>query len=88
MAVALEDGEFCSGDGEDVLDEVNAESGNSVPVGHDNLWDASSHALFHQKGESFPFEVDTGRDVGDDFVLWELLLEVCDLALEVILLVS
>ena len=86
MLIAVEDAEVCAGASEDGFDEFKAKAGKSVAMGHDNLIDASLHALFHHHGESFSLEVDSGSDVSDDFVIWELIAEELDLAREVVLL--
>jgi hypothetical protein len=83
----VEDAEAGSALGEDVLDELEPEPRQAVPVGHDNLRDASAHAAFHHLAEAFPAKVDAGADVADDSVVGEHFPEGRDLPLEVVLLV-
>ena len=86
VGAAIEDAELGSGSGKDGFDEIDPKPGETVAVGHDNLWDASLHALFHHHGESSPFKIDTRGNIGDDFVFWKLLVEEGDLSNEVIFL--
>ena len=88
MLVGVEDGEAGSVEAEDGFDELKAEAGKTVAVGHNDLWDSTAHAAFHQKGEPPTTEVDARRDVRDGFVVGVARAEGRDLALEVVFLVG
>ncbi len=87
-SLLIEDHEAATVSVAQVLEEVEAEATEPIPVGNHNLLDSSAADSVHQGEESPPSEVDPGPDVGDDLVPWTGLEEGPLLALEVLLLLG
>jgi hypothetical protein len=70
------------------LEEVKAESAQSVLVGNHNVRDLAAAASPQKPFETGPFEVETGADVRDDLDVLVLVLEVGNLSLQIVLLLG
>ena len=73
---------------DDPLDKFDAESGESVLVGHHNFSDQAFLDMSQKPLEAFPFVVETRRDVFVDFVVWELGLHGGNLSCKIVLLLA
>ena len=40
-------------------------------MGYHDLRDSSAHASVQKGSESWPLEIDSGSDIGNDFVIWK-----------------
>jgi hypothetical protein len=78
--------ERCSGAFDDPFKHLDAESGQTVSVGHHNFFDHSCLDVFQKPREAFAPVVETGANVFVDFVERELFAHCFDLALEVVFL--
>jgi hypothetical protein len=69
------------------FDELESEPAEPVAVGNHNFSDHSLGRELQDGAEAPSLEVDARSDVGDDSVIWERLLHVVDLSLEVVFLI-
>jgi len=71
----------------DPLQEVKGEAAQPVPVGNHNFWHHSFGRELQNGTEAFSLEINSGCNIGDDAVVWELLLHEVNLSPEVVFLV-
>lgn len=55
---------------DDERHEPESNSRESVPMGYHDFRDSSAHASFQKGAQPRPLEVDSGSDVGNEFVIW------------------
>jgi hypothetical protein len=73
--------ELASGTLERVLDEVESESTEPIPVGHHNLFDIAAQDSVQKGREAGALPVDARGDVLDDLVVGVCFTEELDLSL-------
>jgi hypothetical protein len=83
-----ENHELCVSLLEEEFDELKSIATQPVLVGNHDFSDSASVYSFQKGMKTFPFVVETGADVLDDFMLWVLVSEVCDLSFEIWFLVG
>jgi len=71
---------------EDPFKQVIAEAAESVAMGNGNFFDHSLESEFQKGLKSFPLEVESGSNVGDDEVVGEAFLHEGNLPLQVVAL--
>jgi hypothetical protein len=84
----IEKDERGAGLGDDPLNQLDAEAGEAVAVGHHNLADQSCLDMFQKPREALSFVVETGGDIFVDFVIREAGLHRLDLSPEVVFLLD
>jgi hypothetical protein len=82
----IENDEPCTGSLENPFNELGAESGESVFVGNHNFVDQSSLDLFQKPREPRALVLESATDITEHEMVWELVLQGVDLALEVLFL--
>ena len=80
--------ETCPGSTDDPFDELAAEPGEPVWVGHHNFSDQPFLDMLQKPREAFAFVVEAGGDVCVDAISGELFLHRLDLAFEVVFLLG
>jgi len=84
--VRIENDERCSSAGDNPFDKVNSEPGQTVSVGHHNLFDISALDESQKPLERFPLVVESRTNVLVDFIRGVLFLHRRDLPLEIVAL--
>ena len=70
----IENDEPCTGSLENPFDELGAESGESVLVGNHNFVEQSSLDLFQKPREPMALKLESGAEVTEHDMVWELVL--------------
>ena len=80
----VENHEFRTVFDEQPLDELEGESAQAVPAGHDNLSDQACLCSFQNGEQPGPLEVDPRADVADDLVVREAIRHVISLSRKIV----